>query len=119
MPTITVPMKLIYLSRKRSRENALVILHPTGAGVQKAKGLLETWLSTMGLELKPSKTKITHTLREYQGNMLISLNPPLCKSWGDISGGRTHAFASQNILLFLTCGYYPRDGFQEKEASSL
>jgi RNA-directed DNA polymerase len=47
----------------------LVILHPTEAGVQKAKGLLETWLSTMGLELKPSKTKITHTLREYQGHV--------------------------------------------------
>jgi RNA-directed DNA polymerase len=37
--------------------------------VQKAKGLLETWLSTMGLELKPSKTKITHTLWEYQGHV--------------------------------------------------
>jgi RNA-directed DNA polymerase len=47
----------------------LVILHPTEAGVQKAKGLLEIWLSTMGLELKPSKTKITHTLCEYQGHV--------------------------------------------------
>src|SRR5258708_8374557 len=47
----------------------LVILHPTETGVQKAKGLLETWLSTMGLELKPSKTKITHTLGEYQGHV--------------------------------------------------
>lgn len=47
----------------------LVILHPTEAGVQKAKQLLETWLSTMGLELKPSKTRITHTLLEYQGQV--------------------------------------------------
>src|SRR5947199_8366250 len=42
---------------------------PTETGVQKAKGLLEKWLSTMGLELKPSKTKITHTLWEYQGHV--------------------------------------------------
>src|SRR5260370_10883314 len=47
----------------------LVILHPTETGVQKAKGLLETWLSMMGLELNPSKTKITHTLWEYQGQV--------------------------------------------------
>jgi RNA-directed DNA polymerase len=47
----------------------LVILHPTLTGVQKAKDLLETWLSTMGLELKPSKTRITHTLSQYQGQM--------------------------------------------------
>ncbi|HEY6407595.1 MAG TPA: reverse transcriptase domain-containing protein [Ktedonobacteraceae bacterium] len=42
----------------------LVILHPTEAGVQKARQLLETWLSTIGLELKPSKTRMTHTLQE-------------------------------------------------------
>ncbi len=47
----------------------LVILHPTLAGVQKAKNLLETWLSTMGRELKPSKTRITHTLNDYQGHV--------------------------------------------------
>ncbi len=47
----------------------LVILHPTEAGVQKAKALLETWLRTMGLELKPSKTRITHTLQDYQGQV--------------------------------------------------
>jgi RNA-directed DNA polymerase len=47
----------------------LVVLHPTEAGVQKAKHLLETWLSTMGLELKPSKTRITHTLQEYPGQV--------------------------------------------------
>ena len=47
----------------------LVVLHPTEAGVQKAKHLLETWLSTVGLELKPRKTRITHTLQEYQGQV--------------------------------------------------
>jgi RNA-directed DNA polymerase len=44
-----------------------VVFHPTEAGVKKAKEVLETWLSDIGLELKPSKTRITHTLQEYQG----------------------------------------------------
>jgi RNA-directed DNA polymerase len=44
-----------------------VVFHPTEAGVKKAQTVLETWLADIGLELKPSKTKITHTLREYQG----------------------------------------------------
>jgi RNA-directed DNA polymerase len=47
----------------------LVILHPRLEGVQKAKALLETWLHTMGLALKPSKTRITHTLQDYQGHV--------------------------------------------------
>ncbi len=44
-----------------------VVLHPREEGVKKAQAVLETWLADIGLELKPSKTKITHTLREYQG----------------------------------------------------
>src|SRR5438552_7557210 len=44
-----------------------VVFHPTEEGVKKAQAVLETWLADIGLELKPSKTKITHTLREYQG----------------------------------------------------
>lgn len=44
-----------------------VVLHPTLAGVEKAKRLLEAWLATMGLELKPSKTRITHTLEGEAG----------------------------------------------------
>src|SRR5947209_19395465 len=46
-----------------------VVLHPTLEGVKKAKAVLETWLQDIGLELKPSKTRITHTLHEYQGNV--------------------------------------------------
>jgi len=44
-----------------------VVFHPTEEGVKKAQAVLETWLADIGLELKPSKTTITHTLREYQG----------------------------------------------------
>jgi len=46
-----------------------VVFHPTEEGVKKAKAVLEAWLQDIGLELKPSKTRITHTLEEYQGNV--------------------------------------------------
>jgi RNA-directed DNA polymerase len=44
----------------------LVVLHPELAGVQAARAALEQWLAGMGLELKPSKTRITHTLDPYE-----------------------------------------------------
>lgn len=44
-----------------------VVFHPTEQGVLKAKTVLETWIKDIGLEMKPSKTRITHTLHEYQG----------------------------------------------------
>lgn len=47
----------------------LVVFHPTEEGVKKAQAIIETWLSSMGLELKPSKTCITHTLTPYQGKV--------------------------------------------------
>ncbi|HYX51396.1 MAG TPA: group II intron reverse transcriptase/maturase, partial [Ktedonobacteraceae bacterium] len=45
----------------------LVVFHATEEGVKRARAVLETWLSDIGLELKPSKTKITHTLTPYEG----------------------------------------------------
>jgi RNA-directed DNA polymerase len=35
----------------------------------KLKEVTETWLAEMGLRLKPSKTRITHTLNECEGNI--------------------------------------------------
>jgi RNA-directed DNA polymerase len=46
-----------------------VVFHSTEEGVKKAKRVLEAWIQDMGLELKPSKTRITHTLRTYQGTV--------------------------------------------------
>jgi RNA-directed DNA polymerase len=45
-----------------------VILHEDLNKVLEAKEIIEQWLTEMGLELKPSKTKITHTLNEHEGN---------------------------------------------------
>jgi RNA-directed DNA polymerase len=46
-----------------------VILHPTEEGIQKAHAIAASWLKDMGLELKPSKTKVSHTLKTHQGNV--------------------------------------------------
>ncbi len=46
-----------------------VVLHPSEEGVMKARVILEGWLKDMGLELKPSKTRVSHTLNPHQGNV--------------------------------------------------
>jgi RNA-directed DNA polymerase len=40
----------------------LVVLFPTLDGIEQARAVLEHWLASIGLELKPSKTRIVHTL---------------------------------------------------------
>jgi len=44
-----------------------VILHEDLEKIQLCKEHIEKWLQDMGLELKPSKTRIAHTLNEYRG----------------------------------------------------
>ena len=45
-----------------------VILHEDIEVVLQAKTVIQEWLNQVGLELKPEKTKIAHTLEEYEGN---------------------------------------------------
>lgn len=45
-----------------------VILHEDLATVLALRAKTEEWMEGMGLNLKPSKTRITHTLHEYNGN---------------------------------------------------
>ncbi len=47
----------------------LVVLHQDLAVVQESQRFLSEWLSGMGLALKPSKTRITHTLVPYEGQV--------------------------------------------------
>lgn len=42
-----------------------VILHEDVTVVQRCKEIISEWLNDMGLELKPSKTRLTHTLNSY------------------------------------------------------
>jgi RNA-directed DNA polymerase len=46
-----------------------VILHEDLATLLKLKKPAEGWLTTMGLNLKAAKTRITHTLNEYEGHV--------------------------------------------------
>ncbi len=43
-----------------------VILHEDITVVQRCKEIISEWLVDMGLELKPSKTRLTHTLNKYE-----------------------------------------------------
>jgi len=44
-----------------------VILHEDITVVQRCQVIISEWLQDMGLELKPSKTSLTHTLHKYEG----------------------------------------------------
>lgn len=44
-----------------------VILHEDLTVVQRCQRIISEWLEDMGLELKPSKTRLAHTLNEYEG----------------------------------------------------
>jgi RNA-directed DNA polymerase len=46
-----------------------VIIHEDLNVVKKCQEIIANWLRDMGLELKPSKTKLTHTLNELEGNV--------------------------------------------------
>lgn len=43
-----------------------VILHEDIAVVQRCREIISEWLKGMGLELKPSKTRLAHTLNQYE-----------------------------------------------------
>src|SRR5947209_13415573 len=46
-----------------------VVLDEDLSIIQQAQEIISAWLKDMGLELKPSKTSITHTLQRYQGKV--------------------------------------------------
>lgn len=72
------PKKAIWKNGKSTTANAahliryaddFVVIHEEIEVVQKCQGIIAEWLQHLGLELKPSKTKLTHTLNEYEGNV--------------------------------------------------
>ena len=46
-----------------------VVLDEDLTGIQQAQEIITEWLTDMGLEVKPSKTKQSHTLAEHEGNV--------------------------------------------------
>jgi RNA-directed DNA polymerase len=47
----------------------VVVFHPTEQGVLKARAVVASWIKAIGLAMKPSKARITHTLQQYQGRV--------------------------------------------------
>jgi len=47
----------------------LVILHEDEGVIRRVQQITAAWLAGMGLALKPSKTRITHTLHPYEGQV--------------------------------------------------
>ena len=78
-----------------------VVFHATEEGVKKAKTVLETWIQDIGLELKPSKTRITHTLEAYQGSAGFNF---LGWTVRQVPVGKTHSGKAN--------GYSPQLGFK-------
>ena len=70
-----------------------VVLHAEAGEVLKAQQLIATWLQGIGLELKPSKTRFSHTLNEYQGNVGFNF---LGFSIRQYPVGRTHTGTTSN-----------------------
>lgn len=46
-----------------------IATHYSLEGILKVRQVVQEWLKGMGLEMKPSKTRITHTLTPYEGNV--------------------------------------------------
>jgi RNA-directed DNA polymerase len=49
------------------RATRLVVMHDSPEAIHKCQAIATQWLQGMGLELKPSKTRITHTLQVPDG----------------------------------------------------
>ncbi|NJM72064.1 MAG: group II intron reverse transcriptase/maturase [Scytonema sp. RU_4_4] len=71
-----------------------VILHEDLTVVQRCQIIISEWLQNMGLELKPSKTRLTHTLYKYENE----------KPGFD--------FLGFNIRQFPTGKYHSKQGFK-------
>jgi len=52
-----------------------VVLHPELEVIYKAKAAIETWLQPAGLELKPEKTRICHTLNQLVAENELTVPP--------------------------------------------
>jgi RNA-directed DNA polymerase len=73
------PQKLLWVGGKRiGHQNSVqliryaddfVVLHEDLSIVLKCQEIISEWLRPMGLELKPSKTKLTHTLYQHEDNV--------------------------------------------------
>ena len=75
----------------------LVVLHPDLSVIEAAQQTITHWLADMGLELKPSKTRITHTLHPHHGQIGFDFlgfhirQHPVGKTHSGKSGSQYHS----------------------------
>jgi RNA-directed DNA polymerase len=50
------------------RATRLVVIHKELSVIKEAEKYIAAWVGKMGLQLKPEKTRIVHSLRRYEGN---------------------------------------------------
>ncbi len=71
-----------------------VIIHEDLTIVQRCREIISEWLKSMGLELKPSKTRLVHTLHEFEDNKagfdFLGFNIRQFKAGKYTSGINTH-----------------------------
>ncbi|MCB0033651.1 MAG: group II intron reverse transcriptase/maturase, partial [Anaerolineales bacterium] len=83
----------------------LVVLHPELTVIEAAKETIANWLGDMGLELKPSKTRITHTLYHHQGTVGFDFlgfhirQYPVGKTHSGKTGGRKPRLLGYKTLI--------------------
>lgn len=70
-----------------------VVLHEDVAVIERVQQVVAEWLAGMGLELKPSKTRITHTLRPHDGRAGFDF---LGFNVRQFPAGKTHASRRTN-----------------------
>jgi RNA-directed DNA polymerase len=101
--TIDYPNFKGYQRNKKEKRESLsliryaddfVILHKDHSVVQSCRELISNWLNDIGLELKPSKTRLTHTLhnvgKEKPGFDFLGFNIRHYKAGKYTSGKNTH-----------------------------
>jgi RNA-directed DNA polymerase len=95
-----------------------VILHEDRGVIEQAQQITNTWLKDMGLELKPSKTRITHTLRPTaEGNVGFDF---LGWEFRQHPAGRTHSGkGTRGALLGFTTVIRPSKDAQARHQAKL
>jgi RNA-directed DNA polymerase len=87
-----------------------VALHAQETEIIKAQQIIAAWLKGIGLELKPSKTRVSHTLNDYQGNVGFNF---LGFTIRQFPVGKTHAGTHNGKLLgFKTIIMPDKEGVQ-------
>ena len=94
-----------------------VVLHSDLATIEETKRLAEEWLTGMGLKLKPSKTRISHTLNKHEGNVGFDfLGFEVRQHWV----GKTHsAKSTHGELLGFTTSVRPSKEAQRRHLAAI